>query len=528
MTMLSKQIAEIRERFERNGIGLKDALSVIDMTFEDQISRLKAPSPYEAFKGLNRLIDRTAHGAKIERFRPKDDSQPFHNLEIHTEEGEILGYLNMMYLKRVIPSYYLVYVEVMPPFRRLGLGNKILNAFMEFVKDKKAIGLLDNIIPPAEATYEIYTKLGWKSIKDFIGNGMADDSGNYMVFIPDSIQAQDLKKELIRILFNLRKKRPVIDMHDNEDMVKRTIEEFRSVYDTLTQLFDTELSSGTFSPLMRFMFTRLTTKLIGFRRRISSLIGYTGGESLEQISFPDRIKELPIQPYSLWKLDKDDVGIWGDEGILKNLPGELEEEPTLFIEGLPLYKRPYLHNWMERKESCSFQHLKISDLLDLGFDPTRLREFQHEGVDYIFERISSHFFPHLAKKRRLLKKIAKCTSGMQFRGAAIHINPPLLILRDRGNIYALRKKVEGIHLQEALDQLRTSPYLREMNRTVGVDRTIVTTINEIKDGLEKKLNSSFQGEIEELTYFIPWDIEKNIPKIHADISGVSMDRLWIA
>jgi len=526
--MLSKQIAEIRERIERNGIGLKDVLSIIDMTFEDQISLLRTPSPYEAFKGLNRLIDLTAHGAKIERFRPKDNSQPFHTFEIHTEEGEMIGYLNMIYLKRVIPCYYLVYVEVMPSFRRLGLGNKILKAFMEFAKDKKAVGLLDNIIPPEDPTYEIYTKLGWKSIKDLIGNGMVDESGNYMVFIPESIQTQDLKEKLIKILFNLRKKRPVIDMHDNEDMVKRTIEEFRSVYETLTQLFDAELSSGSPNPLIRFMFTRLTTKLIGFRRRIASLIGYTGGESLEQISFPDRIKELAIQPYSLWKIDKDDVGIWGDGGILKNLPEELKEEPTLFIEGLPFYKRPYLYNWIEKKESCSFQNLKISDLFDLGFDPTRLREFRHEGVDFIFERVSSHFFPQLTKKRRFLKKVAKCISGIRFRGAAIHINPPLLIFRDRGNIYALRKKVGGIHSQEALDQLRTSPYLKEMNRTVRIDHTIITTINEIKNWLRKELNPGLRQEIEELTYFIPWDIGKNIPKIHIDISGTSFDRLWIA
>ena len=78
--MLPEHIAEIRERIDKAGIGLKDALSVIDMTFQDQIGRLKATSPYEAFTGLNKLIDLTAHGAKIERFRPRDNRQPFHTL----------------------------------------------------------------------------------------------------------------------------------------------------------------------------------------------------------------------------------------------------------------------------------------------------------------------------------------------------------------------------------------------------------------------------------------------------------------
>ena len=174
------------------------------------------------------------------------------------------------------------------------------------------------------------------------------------------------------------------------------------------------------------------------------------------------------------------------------------------------------------------QSLKISDLLDLGFDPTRLREFHHEGVDYIFERISPHFLNSLVKKRRFLKKIERYVSTLKFQGVDLRINPILLIFQDRGNIYALREKVEGIHSDEAFDQLRTSAYLREMNRAVGIDRTMIMTINDIKKWLEKRFNSPFRQEIEDLTYFFPWDIEKNIPRIHVDTSGVSLDRIWIA
>jgi GNAT superfamily N-acetyltransferase len=526
--MLAKQIDEIRDRIERAKIGLKDTLSVIDMAFEDQIKRLEVSSPYEAFRGLNQLIDVTAHGAKIERFRPEDDKRPFHTFEIHTEEGEILGYLNMIYLKRFIPCYYLVYVEVLPPFRGLGLGYKILNAFMEFLNDKKAVGFLDNIIPPEDPTYETYTKLGWKAVKDLIRKGGKEGWGSYMAFVPDPIQTNDLKKELIKILYNLRKKRPIIDMHANEDMVKRTIEEFRSVYQTLVQLFDAELLAETSTPLMRFMFTRLTTKLIGFRRQITSLIGYTGGESLGQVSFPDQVKKLPIQSYSLWNLKKDHVGIWGDKDILQNLPKRLKDEPTFFIEDLPFYKRPYFDAWIERMKNHPSQPLKISDLLDLGFDPTRLREFHHEGINYIFERIPHHFFSSILKKRRLLRKIEKFVSELRPHGAIIRINSILLIFRDRGNIYALREKVGGIHSQEALDQLRTSSYLKEMNHTIRIDRLILRVIHEIQNGLRFNLNPSFHQEIEDLTYFIPWDIEKNFPRICVDVSSISMGEIWIA
>ena len=147
---LADQVAEIGERIERTGIRLKEALSMIDVTFDDQMNRLEVSSPYEAFRGLNTLIDRTVRGARIERLYPRDGIRRFHTLEIHTEEGEIIGHLNMMGMKRPIPCYYLVYVEVMPSFRGLGLGNRILSAFMTFLTDEGAVGLLDNIIQADE------------------------------------------------------------------------------------------------------------------------------------------------------------------------------------------------------------------------------------------------------------------------------------------------------------------------------------------------------------------------------------------
>ena len=339
---LPEQLNQISERIERTGMRATDALSLINMTFDEQMKRLDVSSPYEAFAGLSELIDRTVRGTKVERFRPREHRRRFHTLEIHTEEGETLGYLNMLYLKRSIPCYYLVYVEVMPAFRGLGLGTRIVTAFREFLADKKAVGLLDNIVPPEDPTYTIYTNLGWRALTEIIGDGGSDDWENYMVLIPESIQSQDIKGDLIRILFSLKKRRPIIEMHDNDDMVKRTIEEFRAVYKALEKLFQEDLQSGISNTLMNFMFTRLATRLIGFHRRIESLIGYTGGESLEQLSFSDTIKDLALQPYSLWRFDEEDGGMWGNEEILQSLPRELKEDPTIYIENLPFYRRPYL------------------------------------------------------------------------------------------------------------------------------------------------------------------------------------------
>jgi GNAT superfamily N-acetyltransferase len=524
---MKSEVKGISERFKRARIGLKDILTVVDVTLDDRLREHETLFPYEVFEGLNELIDRTVHGTKIERFRPKGGSQPFHIFEIHTEDGEALGYLNMIYLRKPLPCYYLVYVEVLPPFRGRGLGNKILKVFREFAEDKEAVGLLDNIIPPDEPTYEIYAKLGWKGIEEMIGEGMVNGEGNYMVFIPAAMKPLDLRDKLIKLLFKVKKKRPIINMHDNESMVKRAISEFRSVYEALEHLFDIELSTGTSTPFMRFMFTKFITKVLGFRRRITTLLGYTGGESLEQITISDRIQNLAIQPYSLWWAKEGRAEIWGEEKIIQNLPEKLKNEPTLYIENLPLYRRPYLSPWIEKRGGQSL-NLKISDLLELGFDPTRLREFHHEGVEYIFERTSPHFLSSIKKKRRFLPKIAEYVSGMRFHNVTIQINPPLVILRDRGNIYILRRKLEGIHSEEALDQLRTSSQLREMNRAAGIDRVIVLTLNKINGWLMKVFDSNFREEIEDLAFFVPWDIERNIPKVTVDISGVSLDTTWIS
>lgn len=525
---LPEQLSQISARIEKTGMSTADALALINFTFDDQMKRLDVSSPYGTFLGLSELIDQAVRGTKIERFRPKEHRRRFHTLEIHTDEGETLGYLNMLYLKRTIPCYYLVYVEVMPAFRGLGLGNRIVAAFVEFLKHKKAAGLLDNIIPPEDPTYKIYTTLGWKALTEFVGGRQPGNLENYMVFIPDSIQSQDIKGDLIRVIFGLNKKRAIVEMHDNEDMVKRAIAEFHGVYEALTKLFDDTLQSGVPNTLMNFMFTRLATRLVGFRRRIGTLIGYTGGESLGQLSFSDTIKRLPLQPYSLWRFGEEDGGMWGNEEILRSLPRELREDPTLYIENLPFYRRPYLFNWMKKTGLAPPQTLSIADLLDFGFDPTRLREFFHQGTHFIFERVSPLFFTSLLRKRVFLKKVQKSQADLHFRGTMILVNPITLVIRDRGNVYALRRQVEGVHSQEALDQLKAIPHLTALNQAIRVDRCIINVIKETESFLKKTFPFRFKREIEDLAYFVPWDIERNTPAIRVDITGVSLDTVWIA
>ena len=516
------------ERVKNIPIGLKEILAVIDITREGRPEDRSIPSPHEALEGLDQLIGRTVHGAKIERFRPRRDRQPFHTLEVHTEAGEVLGYLNMVYLRQPIPCYYLVYVEILSPFRGRGLGQKILQAFRAFTEEKGSVGLLDNIISPGDPTYDIYAKLGWRPIEDVTGESTVNGGANYMISLPASIRAEDLREKLVKLLFKINKKRPIIEMHDNEAMVRRTISEFRSVYETLERLFKKELSTGASNALMHFMFTKFVTKVLGFQRRIASLLGYTGGESLEQISFSEQIKSMPIQPYSPWGSGQGQPEVWGEEAILQTLPGDLMKEPTLTIEDLPPYRRPYLSSSADNEKRGPLLHLRIRDLLDLTFDPTKLREFRHEGAEYIFERISSHFLPCLERKRTLFRQLEKGTEKVRCHHTPVHINPPLAVFRDRGNAYVLRRKLEGIHLEEALDQLQNASHLKEMNHVMGIDRLATLVVREIKTRLRKAVDSSLCEEIEDLAFFISWDLQKNIPKLMVDVTTVSMQTLWIA
>ena len=94
------EVAGMGERVKRARIGLKDILTLVDVTLEDQLWGSERLFPYDVFEGLHELMARTIHGTRIERSRPKGGSQPFHTFEIHTEEGDTLGYLNMIFLDR--------------------------------------------------------------------------------------------------------------------------------------------------------------------------------------------------------------------------------------------------------------------------------------------------------------------------------------------------------------------------------------------------------------------------------------------
>jgi GNAT superfamily N-acetyltransferase len=519
----------IARKLQQAGLNLKEMLSLIEMTWEDNPQESPLVPSSHLFADLDRLIRRTVEGSQIRRFQAAGKAQPFQVFEAFTGEGESLGYLNMVYLRKPLPCYYLVYVEVNHTFRGQGLGHRILEAFKDYVETKGALGLLDNIIPTEDPTFDLYSKQGWQPVEDLMGSPPGHPAGHYMVYRPATLKTNDLAVKLPKLLFNLRKKRPVLDMQDNEGMVQRTIAEFNQIYLALEKLFQEELTLNRSTPLMRFMFTKLTTRFLVFRRRIQELLGYTGGESLEQIAFSQQVRDLVIRPSSFSLEAGLKIKILEPSFSVEALPEPLRREPTKHIEQLPLYQRPYLKEWEKTKGPKSPALLTIGDLLELGFDPTRLRELPLGEEVYMLERVATGLLNETELRATLLERLKKKTGGERVAATRLLTNPPLLWLQDRGNGYILRRKVRGIHAEEALAQLRTHPGLKVLIQELRVDRVIEKTVRETRSWLAAHLRPQGPLPVSELAVFVPWDLEGNRPLVAIDDRMKPyLERLWLA
>lgn len=512
----------------RQRLGVHERLALISLVEEGlHDGASESPLVADLFDELRTLVNTTVSGAKIDRLR-SDGANGFKVIELNAESGENLGRLHMLYLKKPIPCYYLVYVEVAAPFRNKGLGNRILSAFREFLISKSAVGILDNIIPKDDPTYDIYGKLSWQPVEQVIGSAVSDAGGVYMVFIPPGMTDRDLRDPVRKLLHHLSRRRASIEMRDNELMVQRTIEEFKDLQAALMTYFEKQIASNDSTPLMRFMFTRFVTKLLGFRRRIGTLLGYTGGESLGQIAIDPYIRSLPMQSYAPRELADKPRLVAGDKELWLNLPEALKQNPARTIEALSNYRRPSLVSWATANDKSLADPLTIGDLMDLGFDPTRLKEVSLGDQEYIFERIQTRMVPQTDQKRELLETLIPQMAGIRVKNCRLRANPPLLLLQDRGNGYVLRKKVEGIHWEEAIAQLHDAPALKELNKTTKADRMITSTVRQAAEWLGDRLENADDAHSDLFSYFVSWNLGTNQPRIVIDFFGSYVEKVWIA
>lgn len=510
-------------------LNLTDRLSLIGL-IHDGIRHGTDDSPVasDLYEELWDLVDATVSGAKIDKLNVGRSTRGFKTLEVNSETGENLGRLNMLYLNKPIPCFYLVYVEVAAPFRNKGLGNLILKEFKHFLIEKSAIGMLDNIIPSDDPTFAIYKKLEWKPFREITGGQGNGNDDAYMIFIPPAFADKDLKDSITKLVHHIKRKRPAIDMRDNELMVQRTIEEFKDLYQALLTYFHNQMNSGKHDSLMRFMFTRYITKLLGFRRRISQLLGYTGGESMEQISLHPTIRDMSAQSYGPVELESRTCFVSGNRELWLHLPEQLKSNPARFIEALPNYTRPNFVAWLARNKKTTKDTLTLGDLLDMGFDPTRLKEIEIDGETFIFERTHIRALPRLENKREFLLRAAEQEPHFMVRNTRVRFNQPLLTIRDRGNAYVLRKKVPGIHWEEAIEQLQTLPGLKELNNHLNLERVVTRTIAKVTEKMRSHLKGEDCNLADPSGIFVSWDLHTNQPRLIIDMTSSHLETVWVS
>ena len=184
--------------------------------------------------------------------------------------------------------------------------------------------------------------------------------------------------------------------------------------------------------------------------------------------------------------------------------------------------------WLNEHGKSHSDPLTIGDLLDLGFDPTRLKEITFDDQEFIFERIQERQLSDLKKKSKLLGRIASEMSSTRVRSAWLKTNPVLLVIRDRGNAYVLRRKISAIHWEEAIDQLQTHPHLRSLNTDMQIEQLLLATVQTAGEAIEHRFGLE-KGPVRDLlTPFVPWDLKNNPPKLVIDFEGTYLETLWMA
>jgi len=105
----SQMILSSSQNSTLKDLGLNERLGLISLI--DEGMRMKShesPIVSDLFSNLWDLVNDTVSGSKINRLKPEDSHNGFRVIEVNSETGENLGRLNVLYLRKPIPCYYLV------------------------------------------------------------------------------------------------------------------------------------------------------------------------------------------------------------------------------------------------------------------------------------------------------------------------------------------------------------------------------------------------------------------------------------
>ncbi|MEJ2723201.1 MAG: hypothetical protein P8175_00895 [Deltaproteobacteria bacterium] len=92
----------------------------------------------------------------------------------------------------------------------------------------------------------------------------------------------------------------------------------------------------------------------------------------------------------------------------------------------------------------------------------------------------------------------------------------------------LRRKVRGIHWEEAIEQLQSEPHLESMNTAMKIDRLILDTVRRANEMISEKLGLREEAVSDLLTCFVSWDLENDQPRLMIDFSYTYLESVWMA
>ena len=235
-----------------------------------------------------------------------------------------------------------------------------------------------------------------------------------------------------------------------------------------------------------------------------------------------------MQSYASYGLAAQSSLAMGDGMLWSRLPDDLKNQPARTIDTLPNYQRPGLRAWLKERGRAFKDSLTLGDLMDLGFDPTRLKEITIDGQEFIFERVQARRINELQKRNAVLEKISANMSETKVKNAGLKTNPFLLIIQDRGNGYVLRRKIDAIHMEEALEQLQSDPKLKALNEASRIDRVLMDTVKAAFAEISERLDIEKEWVLDQLTPFVSWDLKNNQPKMVIEFNASYLEKLWMA
>jgi hypothetical protein len=92
----------------------------------------------------------------------------------------------------------------------------------------------------------------------------------------------------------------------------------------------------------------------------------------------------------------------------------------------------------------------------------------------------------------------------------------------------LRRKIGGIHWEEALEQLHNIPSLKVMNASIQIDRMIFSTVRRVNEMISDQLGLREETVADLLTCFVSWNLKSNQPKLVIDFTGTYLESVWMA